>query len=230
MKFLAFFHIALVVVFAALNGIMLYLFMLQLPYGVDPFLISLANWDKLSPQIGYVAAVCAILAVFGAVMVQRLPEAWKNRLLYARWLYPHPASEAFLTSRRQPFEGHDLQVRFPEVKDAGFSRKVQQQVWQESFRQLGDRPVVMNTRIHWDMLRDLYILCLYFLTFFAVGWLINLGVPFQIVGIYLFLFGTQTLFLLFAARRIGYRLVDNVLALALGAKEEQGGGLGRRRK
>jgi len=228
MKFLAFFHIALVVVFAALNGIMLYLFMLQLPYGVEPFLISLANWDKLSPQIGYVAAVCAVIAVFGAVMVQRLPEQWKNRLLYARWHFPHPSSDAFLTTRRQPFEERDLLARFPQVKDAGFSRRVQQQVWQASFRQLGDRPVVMNTRIHWDMLRDLFILCLYFLVFFAIGWLINLGVPFQIVAIYLFLFGAQALFLLFAARRTGYRLVDNVLALELGLQEE--GSLGRKRK
>ncbi|MCW8907238.1 MAG: hypothetical protein OQL28_08305 [Sedimenticola sp.] len=230
MKFLALFHIALVIVFAALNGIMLYLFMLQLPYGVEPFLISLANWDKLSPQIGYVAGACAFLAVFGAVMVQRLPEQWKNRLLYARWHFPHPSSDAFLTSRRQPFEGGDLQALFPQVKDAGFSRRVQQQVWENSFRQLGDRAVVLNTRIHWDMLRDLYLLCLYFLALFALGWLLNLGVPFQIVAIYLFLFGAQALFLMFAARRTGYRLVDNVLALELGQEEEKGGVFGRRRK
>lgn len=229
MKFLAFFHIALIILFAALNGIMLYLFMLQLPYGIDPFLISLANWDKLSPQIGYVATVCGVLAVAGAVMVQRLPEQWKNRLLYTRWYFPHPSSDAFLTTRRQPFESSDLLDRFPQVKDAGFSRRVQQQVWETLFHRHDDRRVVLNTRIHWDMLRDLYILCLYFLGFFVVGWLLNLGVPFQIVAIYLFLFGTQTLFLLFAARRTGYRLVDNVLALELGA-EESGGALGRRRK
>ena len=230
MRFLALFHIALVIIFAALNGIMLYLFMLQLPYGVDPFLISLANWDKLSPQIGYVAAVCAFLAVAGALLVQRLPEHWKNRLLYARWHFPHPSSDAFLTTRKQPFESAVLQKRFPQVKDAGFSRKVQQQEWETSFRQHGDKPVVLNTRIHWDMLRDLFVLCLYFLNLFALGWLLNLGVPFQIVGIYLFLFGTQTLFLLFAARRTGYRLVDNVLALELGLQEQQSGPLGRRRK
>lgn len=80
------------------------------------------------------------------------------------------------------------------------------------------------------MLRDIYILSIYFLCFFLIGWLINLGVPFQIVGIYLFLFGTQTLFLLFAARRTGYRLVDNVLGLALGIEEDKGLSLGRRRK
>jgi hypothetical protein len=229
MKFLSLFHIALVIIFAALNGIMLYLFMLQLPYGVDPFLFSLASWDKLSPQIGYVSLICAVIAVAGAVLVQRLPEVWKNRLLYARHLYPHPASEAFLTSRKQPFESIDLQAKFPQVKDAGFSRKVQTEVWFEAYRRHNAKPVVLNTRIHWDMLRDLYILCLYFLGFFLIGWIINMGIPFQIVAIYLFLYGTQTLFLLFAARRTGFRMVDNVLAVELGMEEERGKPLGKGR-
>ncbi len=230
MKFLSFFHIALVIIFAALNGIMLYLFMLQLPYGVDPFLFSLASWDKLSPQIVYVAAICALIAVAGAVLVQRLPEVWKNRLLYARHRYPHPASDAFLTTRKQPFESRDLQAKFPMVKDSGFSRRVQTEVWSDAYRRHGDKTVVLNTRIHWDMLRDIYILSLYFLCFFLLGWVINMGVPFQIVGIYLFLYGTQTLFLLFAARRIGFRVVDNVLALELGMQEERSKPLGRGRK
>jgi hypothetical protein len=89
--------------------------------------------------------------------------------------------------------------------------------------------VVLNTRIHWDMLRDLYILCLYFLGFFLIGWIINMGIPFQIVAIYLFLYGTQTLFLLFAARRTGFRMVDNVLAVELGMEEERGKPLGKGR-
>ncbi|WP_428623159.1 hypothetical protein [Sedimenticola sp.] len=221
MKFLAFFHIALIVIFAALNGIMLYLFMLQLPYGLDPFLYSLASWDKLSPQIVYVAAISALLAVVGAILVQRLPELWKNRLLYARNQYPHPASDAFLTTRKQPFESLQLQAKFPMVKDSGFSRKVQTEVWLDTYRRHSETPVVLNTKLHWDMLRDIYLLSIYFLGFFLIGWLINIGVPFQIVGIYLFLYGTQTLFLLFAARRVGYRMVDNVLALELGLEEER---------
>jgi hypothetical protein len=77
------------------------------------------------------------------------------------------------------------------------------------------------------MLRDLYILCLYFLGFFLIGWIINMGIPFQIVAIYLFLYGTQTLFLLFAARRTGFRMVDNVLAVELGMEEERGKPLGK---
>ncbi|WP_260291793.1 hypothetical protein [Sedimenticola hydrogenitrophicus] len=229
MKFLSLFHIALVIIFAALNGIMLYLFMLQLPYGVDPFLFSIASWDKLSPQIVYVSVICAVIAVAGAVLVQRLPEAWKNRLLYARKLYPHPASDVFLTSRKQPFESRDLQARFPRVKDSGFSRKVQTEVWFETYRRHNAKPVVLNTRIHWDMLRDVYILSIYFLGFFLIGWIINMGVPFQIVSIYLFLYGTQTLFLLFAARRTGFRMVDNVLAVELGMEEERGKPLGKGR-
>ncbi|WP_029133177.1 hypothetical protein [Sedimenticola selenatireducens] len=230
MKFLSFFHLALVIVFAALNGIMLYLFMLQLPYGLDPFLFSLASWDKLSPQIVYVAAICALIAVAGAVLVQRLPELWKNRLLYARSQFPHPASDAFLTTRKQPFESRDLQAKFPMVKDSGFSRRVQTEVWLDAYQRHNGKAVVLNTRIHWDMLRDIYILSLYFLGFFLVGWIINMGVPFQIVGVYLFLYGTQTLFLLFTARRTGFRVVDNVLALELGMEEDSSKPLGRGRK
>lgn len=230
MKFLSFFHLALVIIFAALNGIMLYLFMLQLPYGLDPFLFSLASWDKLSPQIVYVAAICALIAVAGAVLVQRLPELWKNRLLYARSQFPHPASDAFLTTRKQPFESRDLQAKFPMVKDSGFSRRVQTEVWLDAYQRHNGKAVVLNTRIHWDMLRDIYILSLYFLGFFLVAWIINIGVPFQIVGIYLFLYGTQTLFLLFTARRTGFRVVDNVLALELGMEEDSSKPLGRGRK
>lgn len=237
MKFLSLFHIALVIIFAALNGIILYLFVLTLPFGADVFLKSLAHWDKINLEIGstripagYVALVCALIAVAGTLLVQRLPEMWKNRLLYARSHYPHPASDAFLTSRKQPFESVDLQARFPAVKDSGFSRKVQTEVWLDAARRHGDKPVVLNTRIHWDMLRDIYILSLYFLGFFLFAWIVNLGVPFQIVGIYMFLYGTQTLFLLFAARRTGFRMVDNVLALELGMEEERGKPLGRKRK
>jgi hypothetical protein len=229
MKFLAFFHIALVIVFAALNGMMLYLFMLQLPYGLDPFLFSLASWDRMSPQIGYVAGISSVLAVAGAVLVQWIPEEWKNRLLYARWDYSHPSSDAFLTTRKQPFDSHELLAKFPMIKDSGFSRKVQIEVWQNTYAETRTKRVVLNTQIHWNMLRDIYVLSLYFLVFFAIGWLINIGVPFQIVGIYMFLFGTQTLFLLFAARRTGFRMVDNVLGLALGM-EEDNSSLGKKRK
>jgi len=227
MKFLSFFHLALVISFAALNGIMLYLFMLQLPFGLDPFLISLAAWDKLSPQIVYVAIICGLIAVAGTLLVQRLSDMWKNRLLYARVQYPHPANDVFLSSRKQPFEAADLQQKFSRVKDAGFSRKVQIEVWQEAYQRQSSEPVVLNTRIHWNMLRDLYVLALYFLVFFLIGWVINLGVPFQIVAIYLFLYGTQTLFLMLTARRTGYRLVDNVLALELGLGDEAGKSSGR---
>ena len=230
MKFLAFFHLVLIIVFAALNGMMLYLFMLQLPYGLDPFLFSLASWDQMSPQIGYVAGITGFIAVAGALLVQRLPEVWKNRALYARWAFSHPSSDAFLTSRKQPFENKALLAKFPQVKDSGFSRSVQTEVWQKLYTERRTQPVVLNTQIHWNMLRDLFVLGLYFLFFFLVGWIINMGVPFQIVGIYMFLFGTQTLFLLFAARRTGFRMVDNVLALALGMEEDKSTPLGKKRK
>ena len=65
------------------------------------------------------------------------------------------------------------------------------------------------------MLRDLYLLALIFLLAFFTGWAINYDVPFQIVNVYLFLFGAQYLFLLLMARKVGYRLVDNVLGVDL---------------
>jgi hypothetical protein len=230
MKFLALFHIALVILFATLNGIMLYLFMLQLPYGVDPFLFSLASWDQLSPQIVVVASVCALLAVGGALLAQKLSPDWKNRLLYMRWQFPHPSQDAFLTVRKQPFESQALLAAYPMVKDSGFSRQVQVETWHKAYEEHATLPVVLNTRLHWDMLRDIYVLSLFFLVLFLLAWLINIGVPFQIVSIYVFLYGAQTLFLMFTARKVGVRLVDNVLGVSLGLKEEKKQPLGRKKK
>ncbi|OQX45996.1 MAG: hypothetical protein B0D85_04640, partial [Candidatus Sedimenticola endophacoides] len=53
MNFLRHFHQALVVLFALLNGMMLYLFLLNLPYGLDLFLATFRKWQALSPQAGY---------------------------------------------------------------------------------------------------------------------------------------------------------------------------------
>ena len=44
----------------------------------------------------------------------------------------------------------------------------------------------------------------------------------------MFVFGAQFLFLLLAARRVGYKLVDNVLAVSLGMDDkDQGLGSGK---
>ena len=223
MKFLKAFHTTLVALFAALNGAMIYLFILQLPYGIDPFLLSLRHWDKLGPRAGVAASVGSILAVTAIMLCRKLPDEIKNRLLYMRWHFPHPASNAFLTTRKQPFESRELLEAFPAVKDAGFSRRVQTETWEAVHRRQADVPVVVNTRIHWEILRDLYLLSLLFLGGFLLAWLANPGISFNIVSAYVFLFGAQNLFLLLTARRIGFKLVDNALAVELGIEEDKGG-------
>ena len=78
------------------------------------------------------------------------------------------------------------------------------------------------------MLRDLYVLSLFFLVLFILGYLFLIGVPFQFVAIYMFVFGAQFIFLLLSARRVGYKLVDNVLAVSLGIDDkDEGHGSGR---
>ncbi|MEJ1297673.1 MAG: hypothetical protein RPU64_06235 [Candidatus Sedimenticola sp. (ex Thyasira tokunagai)] len=215
------FHEALVGLFVLMNGMMLHLFLLQFPYGLDAFLISLANWDKLTPQIGYVVTITLLVMVSVVGLTWRLNGEWKNRILYLRIRYAHPAFNAFLPTRRQPFETVDLLKAFPYVKDSGFNHQVQVDTWDFLHKKYADKPVVMNTRIHWQILRDLNLLAVVFLGVFLIGWLINYDVPFQIVSAYLFLFGGQSLFLMLMARRVGYRLVDNVLGVALGIDDSK---------
>ncbi|MET0013276.1 MAG: hypothetical protein ABW085_06400 [Sedimenticola sp.] len=224
MNFVKLLHQALVVLFVLINGMMLHLFLLNFPYGLEPFLISLANWDKLSPQIGYVVMITLLVMVAVVLLVWRLGAEWKNRILYMRMNYPHPAFNAFLANRRQPFETSQLVQAFPEVKDSGFNPKVQVDTWDRLHRKHAGKPVVMNTRFHWHILRDLYLLSVVFLGVFLVGWLANMEVPFQIISAYLFLYGAQFLFLLLMARKVGYRLVDNVLGVALGLDDSKPGG------
>ncbi|WP_135606978.1 hypothetical protein [Solemya velesiana gill symbiont] len=221
MKFVKLLHEGLVALFILINGMMLHLFLLHFPYGLEPFFISLVNWNKLSPQIGYVVTITLMVMVVVVALVWRLGTEWKNRILYMRMNYPHPAFNAFLTNRRQPFETSALVQAFPKVKDSGFNPQVQIETWNALHKQHADMPVVMNTRIHWHILRDLYLLALVFLGVFLVGWVVNFRVPFQIVSAYLFLFGAQFLFLLLMARKVGYRLVDNVLGVALGMDDSK---------
>ena len=219
MNFIKRLHAGLIIVFALINGFMYYLFLLGLPYGIEPFLVSLAHWDRLSPQIGIVALVSVLAALAGGLLPWRMPEEWKNGLLYLRWRFSHPAHNVFLTTRRQPFESGAALAAFPEVRDAAFSARVQIEVWQRVYRKNAEVPVVMNTGIHWHMLRDVYVLSLFFLLLFLAGWLFNYRMPFPIVALYLFIYGVQFLFLMLAARHIGNRFVDNVLAVELGVGE-----------
>ena len=69
------------------------------------------------------------------------------------------------------------------------------------------------------MLRDLYCMSLLFLPVFLLSWILNSDMPLSIASTYVFMFGAQ--FLLLTARRVGLKLVDNVLAVALGMDEQQ---------
>ncbi|MEN8176156.1 MAG: hypothetical protein ABFS23_10360, partial [Pseudomonadota bacterium] len=212
-------HLGSIMVFALINGFIFYLFLLGLPYGIEPFLASLAHWDRLSPRIGIVAVIACLAALGGGLLPWRLPADWKNGLLYMRWHFPHPAHDVFLTTRRQPFESSVVLAALPEVRDAAFSARVQTEVWRRLYRKHAKVPLVMNTRLHWRMLRDLYILSLFFLLLFFAGWLVSYQMPFVLVALYLFMYGAQFLFLMLAARRVGCKFVDNVLAVELGLGE-----------
>lgn len=222
-------HTPLVTLFAVLNGIVLYMFNMDLPFGSDYFLLSLASWEKLSPAIEIATALGAAVAVVGVVLTKRLSEFWKNRLLYWRWRYPHPAYDAFLTTRKQPFDSTELLAAFPAVKDSGFNPQVQLDTWMGLYSRYRDRPVIAITLGQWMIQRDLYLIASLFLIVFLVIWPINQGAPFNIAGAYVFIFGAQFLFLLFMARRVGLRLVDNLLGVALGLDDSAATGSGRKR-
>jgi hypothetical protein len=229
MTFLKYFHAALVTFFAAINGVMLYLFLLWLPYGVEAFQISLEHWDKLSPRIETVSTVAFVAALLALALVLKVSVIWKNRLLYLRMRYPHPAFNVFLNNRKQPFEASEALSAYPEVKDSGFNLDVQMETWERIHARHGSEPVILNTRIHWQMLRDLFLVSLFFAAAFLLGWLSDLTVPFEIISTYLFVFGAQLLFLFIAARRVGVKFADNVVAIGIGKKPEEQG-LGRKKK
>ncbi|MCP3869420.1 MAG: hypothetical protein GY703_15215 [Gammaproteobacteria bacterium] len=230
MKFLHYFQLWLIAVFTVINGFMFYLFLLALPYGIDSFLMTFEYWGELEPHPGIVATITLVAMATGFWLAWNLPDDWKNRLLYLRWSFPHPAFNAFLTLRKQPFENSTLLAAFPQVKDSGFSTRVQLETWHDCLSRYGDVPVVVNTRIHWSILRDLYILSLFFLILFMLSYAVNYGLPFGISAIYVFMFGVQFLFLFLAARRIGLKLVDNVLGVALGIDENSSGNKGKKGK
>ncbi|ROR29643.1 hypothetical protein [Inmirania thermothiophila] len=212
-------------VFVAVNGAILYLFLLQFPFGLTPFLASLRHWDRLTPRIFVAAALAAALAVVARLAVSALPERWKDRLTYWRGGEAHPARDVFFTTRRQPFDGAEAVRAFPEVKEAAFAPARQLAVWRRLEAERAAHPIVAGTRAYWLLVRDLHLLSLAVLLAFLVSWPINGALPFAVAAPYLFVFGTQYLFLLLTARRAGHRYADTVLAIALGI--EPGGG-GRR--
>ena len=170
-----------------------------------------------------------VAAVAGLVIVKRLGDDWKNRLLYWRGKYAHPAYDAFLTTRKQPFDAAELLAAFPAVRDSGFDHKVQLETWLRLYPQHEQHPVILSTNSQWIIQRDLYLIALLFLLVFLLAWPITRGVPFNIAGAYVFIFGAQFFFLLLMARRDGLRLVDNLLGVALGVDKREDKGSGGRR-
>ncbi len=207
--------------FALFNGIMLYLFLLHLPYGMEALMLSMAHWSEMDNSLAITVTSFGLAAAI-SIYIWRMDEVLKNRLLYMRWQFPHPAQDSFLNSRKQPFDSKKLLAAYPQIKDAGFSRAKQTEVWEELYRKYASKTVVLNTDIHWQILRDLYCLSLLFLPPFAIAWLLNSDMPLSIAVTYIFLFGAQFLFLMLAARSLGLKLVDNVLGVSMGMDTEQG--------
>jgi hypothetical protein len=219
----------LIALFAVMNGILFYMFMLHLPFGADAFLLSIAHWENLAPRSEISAVLGVVVAVIAILAANGLGEEWKNRLLFWRWQNAHPAFNAFLNNRRQPFEASQLMAAFPAVKDSGFNRKVQLETWHALYRKHQQEPVIATTQGQWMMQRDFYLVAVVFLLAFLLAWPVNAGIPFNIASAYMFVFGAQFLFLLFMARRVGLRLVDNLLGVALGITDEESGKGGRRK-
>lgn len=223
MKTIKLFHGVLTALFAAFNAMMLYLFMLQLPFGFDPIVASLRYWDRLSPRIEIVSAMAVLVAVGALIWIYRAGDPMKNRVTYMRRGNPHPAASVFFTARKQPFETNTALQAFPAVKEEAFSPEVQLQVWGSLYAKHADNTLIASTRAYWRLMRDLYLLSVVFMAGYLIAWPLNAGVPFGLSSAYLFVFGAQVLFLMIGARGVGYRFVDNVVATELGIGLGQSG-------
>ncbi len=207
----------LLVSFTILNTLLLYLFLLQLPYGVDTFVSSLTHWSDMSPRIGTVAAIAFAIAAIALLLVERLPTKWKSSLAYFRRHYAHPGHRAFFGGGKNPgFDRKPLLQAYPEIHDSAYNPQVQMQVWKRLYQQNATADLVAGTAGSWRLLRNLYLVSVVFLLSFIVAWPLNLGVPAALAMAYLFIYGAQALFLLFSARKTGERLANNVMAAALG--------------
>ncbi len=208
----------LLVIFNLLNTVLLFLFLLQLPYGVDSLVSSLTHWSELSPGINIVAAVAFAVATAALLLVQRLPGRFKSSLLYFRRQHAHPGHRIFFGGKNPGFEREPLLKAHPEIHDSAYNPQVQMQVWQRLYQQNANSDLVVGTAGSWRLLRNLYLVSVVFLICFFGAWSLNLGVPTILAMSYLFIYGTQTIFLFFSARKTGERLANNVLAAALGIK------------
>lgn len=208
----------LVGLFAGINSVFLYLFLLQLPYGIEPLRVSLHFWGELSPRIEVVTAVALGTAALGMALVRWLSGPSKNRILYLRRGNAHPGTEAFFRGREPGFDRAPLLAAYPAVKDSAFAPDVQHETWQKIYRKHAALPVVLGPARTWEVLRDLYLMSAVYLGVFLLTWPLNVGVKYDVSAPYLFVYGAQALFLMFSARRMGWRMVHNVLAIELGIR------------
>lgn len=207
-------------VFALLNGAMLYLFSLQLPFSAEALLQSFRHWDRVSPYIGVVAAMATGVTVVALLLKAMLGDLWKHRLLYFKMQQAHPAHQAFFGSKDTGLDLERVNRAYPEVRDSAWAPNVQLEAWNKLYRKHAEVQVVAGTRAAWSLLCDLYLLSLVFLAAFVIAWPLNTGVVFAFAAPYLFVFGGQAIFLCLSARGVGWRLVVNVLGTELGMKPE----------
>ena len=216
-KFLKDFFLGL---FITVNTILMYLFLLQLPYGIDTLALSLRRWANMSPRIEIVAAISFSVALTTVLLLKYLDSEWKSRLVYFRRRFANPGHRAFFGGKDPGFDRKPLYAAYPEVRDSAYNPQVQLQVWMRLFKRHAKAPLVMGTYHSWLFLRDLYLISLVFLMAFLVAWPLNFGVPVALALSYVFIYGAQVLFLLISARGTGLRLESNVLAEELGLKPE----------
>lgn len=213
----------ILVVFTSLNAVFLYLFLLQLPYGVDTLKLSLLYWARLSPRIEIVAGVCAGVAILALISVKWLDSEWKSRLVYFRRKFAHPGHHAFFGGKDPGFDRKPLLLAYPEVRDSAYDPQVQMRVWSRLFERHEKAPLVIGTHRSWLVLRDLYLISLVFLAAFLLAWPLNFGISLVVGLSYVFVYGAQYLFLMFTARGTGTRLECNVLAEELKLKPGHSG-------
>ncbi|MEN8131007.1 MAG: hypothetical protein ABFS45_12595 [Pseudomonadota bacterium] len=205
-------------VFTAVNTALLYLFLLQLPFGVDALSFSLRHWSKFSPRIEFAAIISIAIAITTLILVRYLDGEWKSRLVYFRHQFAQPGYRAFFGGRDPGFDRRPLEKAYPEVRDSAYNPQVQLRVWTRLYKKHANASLVIGTYHSWVLLRDLYLISLVFLIAFLLAWPLNFGVPAVLVLSYIFIFGAQFLFLMFSARGTGSRLECNVLAEALAIK------------
>ncbi|NCF10633.1 MAG: hypothetical protein GWP66_08135 [Gammaproteobacteria bacterium] len=202
--------------FCAINAALLFLCLMHLPFGYKPLKLAIVGWAQASPRIDIVFGFCLFLAVVTYHGMRRLPPDWKTRLLYFKPRFAHPAHGAFFSLKEPPFDRKPLLVAYPEIKDAAYHPDVQMTTWCKLLERHAEVPLVAGSQTGWHLLRDFYLIALVFLLAFLLTWPLNSDVNMALAFSYLFLFGVQTLFLMFSARGTARRLVHNVLAVELG--------------